>query len=271
MPTVSRLKFVNVGHHNAFFNDLIIDARRWNANTFVLAANGVGKSSLIGLVFSLLRPYSYDFPYGEGQKKKRELSDYIPADSPSHVIIEWILDNQNTFNNLRYLVTGMVIERNAKNIDSLYYSYEYNQLREADEKSIADIPIYNEKDTFNSLKNIRGFLRDLKDKNPRQKVNYTEVKKAWLDILDYYYIDPELYRVQATMNQREGNQASIMDFRDSPEFINRLIELITPLDNLEEVESTIQSIKSHYTEVKNLPKYKEENAFLQNIIPKLKV
>ena len=120
MPTINRIKYINIGHPKAIFDNLELTLFNRNvqgkirgASTYILADNGVGKTSLISLIFSVLRPFNYEFPRGEGNKK-RELIDYIPDDGTSHVLIEWILDTKDEMN---FLLTGMAVEKSNKNLN----------------------------------------------------------------------------------------------------------------------------------------------------------
>ncbi len=169
MPTVNRIKFVNIGHRNALFDDLTLscynkiqDGKTCGANSYILADNGVGKTSLIGLIFSVIRPFNYEFPRGEGNKK-RELGDYIPKEGTSHVLIEWILDDKQA-SEIRLLLTGMAVEQpDGRNMKQLFYAIEYTKDNRFQGCSLEDFPIFDENNHYKTINNLKSILKDKKN------------------------------------------------------------------------------------------------------------
>lgn len=272
MPTINRIKYINIGHPNAIFDNLELTLFNRNvqgkirgASTYILADNGVGKTSLISLVFSVIRPFNYEFPRGEGNKK-RELIDYIPYDGTSHVLIEWILDTKDEMN---FLLTGMAVERSNKNLKLLFYSSKYTALIKEGDLNFDNFPILNEHSNYIQINDLRKILKEKKEKLIKN-LNYTKKKHEWEDILKDYYIEPEIYQIQAKMNQRESSQDTMMSFGNNIEFIEKLVELITPFEDSFEEKEQVRSIQLHFEEIKNLPVYKERVEFYSKLSEELK-
>src|SRR5437899_2250365 len=114
MPRLARLRFASVGHPKARFHDLLLDFRngRNATDSTVWLRNGGGKSSLLNLFFSLVRPGHHGFFGGSAKKKeKRSLDDYVLADDRSVIAAEWELES-DARDELppERLLTGMMLE-----------------------------------------------------------------------------------------------------------------------------------------------------------------
>ncbi|MFX0102179.1 MAG: hypothetical protein ACFFCS_21615 [Candidatus Hodarchaeota archaeon] len=274
MPTMKRIILKNIGHPKALFEDLEINCRTMDikgkkrgSDTYILAANGVGKTSLIGLVFSVIRPMAYEFPRGEGNQRRR-FKDYVPSKGTCHVMIEWILDE--TEDGIpKMLLTGMVAERRSRDhILQLFYSSNYLENTKDNELTPDNFPVLNENDEYLSISEIKEFFR----KNYKSQdllVNYTEKKSEWEDFLKLWYIEPELYRIQATMNQRESSQDAMLNFGTNEGLIKHLVGLITPFENTDQDKETVNEVKEHFEELKEIPSLREQKEFIMIILKKL--
>nr|MDO8112533.1 hypothetical protein [Candidatus Sigynarchaeota archaeon] len=259
MPTINRIVFKNIGHDKAIFTDLTINCRTSTlpgASTYVLAANGVGKTSLIGLIFKVLRPFSYEFPRGEGNKR-RSFSEYIRKGT-GHVMIEWVLDDKDSRGNTRYLLTGMVVE--AKD-HLLFYRSCYSSGEAPTSLGIENFPVLNERGEYLTVaevkKELKGFSSD--------SVYFTDGMRYWEDELNRWRITPDLFRLQAMMNQRESSQDTMLNFGSELAFIQKLVGYITPLDDKENQEESLKEVKDYLGEVKDMPKILAERDYLEDI------
>ncbi len=255
MPQIGRIKLANIGVSKIFMEDLTLNC--FGENTVIYLENGGGKSSIISLLFSLLRPYSYDFL---GSPINRSLSDYILQNIPAHIIIEWILDdNRRT----EFFLTGVVILRKQDNsLSQVFYSLKYPS-EVTSHVSFDNLNIKKD-EGFLSQSDIISFLRRKKREIPSQdiKIFNNEIGK-WIQHLNDNLIDSDLIKVQINMNKREGGQDSILDFQNDYEFIRFLVR---NLANFKEDDLDLKEIKDVYDNVKELPKLEAQSEFITQLI-----
>ena len=109
MLQLRRVRLESIGHPNARFAPLelnLTDEEDRPTHTVVWLRNGGGKSSLLNLLFAVVRPHRREFLGGNDDGKDRRLADYVLAGDTSHVCIEWGEPGAPT----PRLVTGMCLE-----------------------------------------------------------------------------------------------------------------------------------------------------------------
>ena len=270
MPIIMRARFINVGHRAAFFEDLLLDLVSYGANGFILASNGTGKSSLIGLMLNVIRPNSYEFLRGEVTNKKRELREYISEELPSTVLIEWVMDDNREEKNL--LCTGVTYRlKPDKTINRFFYSFEYPLTHGQKYLTIESFPYTTSDDDgerYLQFTEIKKYIRERKDSdNLKQRIFTTTNQDNWITNLQKYFIDSELYRMQSMMNQREGAQNEFMEFGNEMEFILSLVNILRKPSDPETEEKKLAGIENLYREIKDLPKNQEEKDYFARLIP----
>ncbi|MHA1401761.1 MAG: hypothetical protein ACTSQE_15525, partial [Candidatus Heimdallarchaeaceae archaeon] len=261
MPKINRIRLKNIGHPRAFMKDLVLDFRG-GTSTAVFADNGVGKSSIISLILTVLRPSSYDFLRGESNER-RKLDDYIPGDHPSHILIEWIF---NSGKENEFLLTGMMLVKNPnKNIRRIFYSLRYPTIVKPEHITFDNFPLETHS-TYLPHKKIIEKLNEQKKILPSQKIRVIRDNISdWLEHLDKNQIDTKLAKTQVRMNIREGAQAEFLEFDTDSEFINFIVETLHQMPN----EENLEEIKHAYNKVKDLPIMDAELKLIQTVIRKL--
>ena len=112
MPKLTRMRLVSIGHPRARFDDLLLDFRDQQhraTDTVIWLRNGGGKSSLLNLFYSVVRPRQTDFLGGKGGEEHRRLADYVQANDQAVVVCEWELDGDDALfagEPLRYLTVA---------------------------------------------------------------------------------------------------------------------------------------------------------------------
>jgi hypothetical protein len=97
MPRLGRLRLISIGHPNARFRDVTLDLRDATGratDSTIWLRNGGGKSTLISLLFALVRPDQREFLGTKADAKRRRLQDYVLVQDRAVVAAEWELDGQ---------------------------------------------------------------------------------------------------------------------------------------------------------------------------------
>lgn len=239
MPRLVRLRFVSLGHANARFDDLVLDLRdaagRATDSTLWLR-NGGGKSSILNLVFGLIRPGRRDFLGGKAEARKRRIEDYVGANDHGVVAAEWELDAGDGLSlddePQRYL-TGVFLEwRSGKSEDDtrlrrLFFAGRAS--RTSPQLDIESLPLFTERGEGRrgrrTLLSFRQEWSTLRDTYPHLELAYTEHQGEWARRLDEAGIDPELFGYQIRMNLREGGVDELFRFAEHEQFVDFLLEL----------------------------------------------
>lgn len=109
MLHLRRVHFASVGHRDARLAPLTLalvgeDGRP--SHSVLWLRNGGGKSSMLNLLFAVLRPGRREFLGNDDSGKDRALADYVLPDDTAHVVLEWGLPGERG----AVWVTGMVLE-----------------------------------------------------------------------------------------------------------------------------------------------------------------
>jgi hypothetical protein len=245
MPRLARLRLVSVGHAEARFDDLILDFRNGEKradNSVLWLRNGGGKSSILNLFFSLIRPNRREFLGATTGQKERRLEDYVLDCDRSLVIAEWELDGDLSSYNategpLRYL-TGAFHERaggskmESAGLRTLFFSAKVTH--EAPQLTLEKLPLYIEQNGERlRRRTITGFKQEWQDlgrRYPHADARETEHQWEWAEILGRAHIDPELFGYQVRMNRREGGAHELFRFQDSDQFVDLFLELVLESD-----------------------------------------
>jgi len=255
LPLINRIRLANIGVSKIFMDNLILNC--YGENTVMYLENGGGKSSIISLILSLLRPYSYAFL---GNSSNRSLKEYVFQGLPAHIMIEWIFEDKKR---TEFLLTGVVItKKNDDTIHQLFYTLKY-PIEVRSHLTFDSIETKNDSGFLGSSQFI-SMLRNKRKKNPSQEVKYynNEIGK-WVEHLNHNLIDSELIKAQLDMNKREGGQDSILDFQNDFDFIRFLIR---NLSEINEDDKDLREIKEVYDNVKDLPKLEAQQEFIELLL-----
>jgi len=231
-----------VGHRDARLAplDLVLmgeDGRP--AHTVLWLRNGGGKSSILNLLFAVLRPDRREFLGIDESGRDRSLADYVAATDTAHVILEWGLPREREPS----WVTGMVLEwrdrsRSADRdrLRRLWYGFvptpmEGQMLTPDRVLGLDTLPV-TEDGARLSLARFRERLREEAVADPGRQLVLTDVQAEWRRALEDRRLDPEVFRYQLAMNREEGGASQLFKRRSrtAATFVDLLLELALPDD-----------------------------------------
>ena len=263
MAKLARLRFVSVGHPYARMRDFLLDLRdaqgRATDSTLWLR-NGGGKSSLLNLFFALVRPDKREFMGGKDEKR---LEDYVRPNDHSVVVGEWELDASGTLalsDEPSRFLTGVFYEyRTAGASDDgrlrrLFFAARCSA--EDPRVGLEGLPLFFQGadggKVRRTLTSFRAEWMALRDLYPHLEMLLTENQKDWAESLESAGIDPELFKYQIRMNEREGGVAEIFRFTEHEEFIDFLIELALEPSTGERAIRNVVTFRRELSERKNV-------------------
>lgn len=250
MPRLSRVRLVSVGHPNARFEDVTLDLRdaQGDATDSVLwLRNGGGKSSLLNLIFAVIRTDRRDFLGGRAESRQRVLEDYILPTDRGVVVTEWELDDA---------WDALALGEKARFTAGVFYEHRQDQERSlrrlffagrvidgVPETQLDGLPLSELRDEGRVRRTFQGF-RELWAEQLLQSGDTlgiaTETQREWYSALDAAGIDPDLFRYQLRMNLREGGADELFRFSSDADFVDFLLELTVDPSHSEDVGKNIE-------------------------------
>ena len=253
MARLMRLHFASIGHRDARLSPLTLDFRDENhgtgVDTVLWLRNGGGKSSILNLFFSLLRPGARDFLGTAAEGKSRRLADYVKDNDLAYVVSEWDLAPRlDLFGSApsRVHVLGQVLSwkglqrsPDESKLRKLLFSF-----RAGAELGFDDLPIQGLSAPVGSFEAFRDWLAEHKSRSPALEVVYTDTSSTWRAHLGQLGLDPDLMKVQIQMNTREGAADESFRFHDARAFIDFFLELAMDLDKANELSANLETFRS---------------------------
>ena len=240
MPKINVVRFINLGVKDSLLN--IPDASfEFNAkSSYVIAGNGVGKSTTIGLILNTLHPYKYSFIHGDSPVD-RFLEEYILPDRPGLILIEWVLDT--TDKEFQYLLTGRLSwKTSSEGLQDLYFSKSYDSTEPRFIKNFN--PISNE--VYKTRSEVRKEII-------RKKFETFSTIKEWVDNLNNYYIHEDVVKRLIQINKKEGAAKEGITFKNREGFISYLIDYIIPIPS--NASEFVETLEKGFSEFKEIPKF----------------
>jgi hypothetical protein len=238
MPQLTRIRCCHVGHFRARMDDLILDFRDPQGfpihSNVLWLRNGGGKSTILNLVFGLLRPDRRELFGNKAAQDNRNLEDYIHADVPGVVIAEWQLDRDPLGNALahpdRYL-TGVFYEKRSSGsspdrLHRLFFAARV--IPEAPCFTLEGLPISTQIGASLRHRTLTSFKQEwhaIGLQHLHAEAKETEHQNDWQQILDAAGIDAELFGYQLQMNRQEGGAADLFKFTETDKFVDFFLEL----------------------------------------------
>lgn len=263
MPRLARLRYVSIGHPDARMDDLVLDFRGQEgtaSDAVVWLRNGGGKSSLLNLFFSVVRPNQRDFLGGKAEGRRR-LIDYVQRDDRAVVVAEWELDGSGglfdeTDRPPRYL-TGVFYERRpgggsgSGDLSRFYFAAYVSPTEPM--LTLEGLPLFTPgRDGNRAHRTLAGFRQEWRALEAAYRdagVEYTEHQNEWETTLEQAGIDPALFGYQLVMNQREGGADELFKFRETDEFVDFFLEMaLDPADG-EDVARNIETFRERLNDL----------------------
>ena len=258
MPKLARLRLVGIGHPRARFDNLTLDFRDDKGradDTVIWLRNGGGKSSLLNLFYSIVRPRQTDFLGGKGREEHRRLTNYVQADDNGVIVSEWELDGAEGFLESmppRYLTgvfheykSGSESDGTGASLQRLFFAAEVDP--GVPSLTLEGLPLMaSDSDggrMRRSMANFRREWRELHEAYPAREVFHTDKQGDWVRQLESRGIDTQLFGYQLDMNSREGGVTELFTFKDQDDFVDFLLETAFDPEDAERVRQQVQTFR----------------------------
>lgn len=238
MPKISRIRLHSIGHPNARFEEVILDLRGASGRAdhgSIWLENGGGKTSLLNLFFSHLRPGRREFI---GKEKGKTLEDYLLPGDTGFLAVEWELDGggaADLFGEVPRLITVSYYEmRRSTDAEGSHLEKVhllFRNIPDVPELSLEGIPVVVERSGGGLRKRtVRGLvaaMEELRHDHPHAEIDWTDQVGKWAALLERYGIDNEVFALMVLMNQSEGGASEAFKFPDENAFVDFVLELVT--------------------------------------------
>lgn len=253
-----RILLVGVGHNEARFDPLLIDFRDEQGlprpESILWLSNTGGKTSILGLVYSLFHPHRRDFLGSKSLKQPRTLENYIQSNDVGHVVLEWgrppegaALPEMSA--GLSRLVTGQVLSWNGDSLDRRFYSFE----PDPDVLELDNLPLKREGGGRTPMDEyIKRLERLAAGVGNRIRLTVTHRQGEWQNHLANRGLDPEVFKYQLIMNEDEGGAGKFLDFKDGDSFVDFLLKLVADTRQAEKVGQNIAEVALQYAQRPNV-------------------
>jgi hypothetical protein len=255
------MRLVSVGHESARFEDVTL--RFTNragdpTNSVIWLRNGGGKTSLLSLFFAGVRPNLRDFLGKRAEEKIRTIDDYIRPRDHGVVACEWELDaERGLFDGTAPLyLSGVFYERSSSHeqngqggVERLFFGCMVSP--EPSELTLEGLPLITDSPTGKNRRNLNGFRRrwrQLNTDHPSLEVFYTDKQNRFEEELTSRGIDPEVFRYQVLMNEREGGVLEKFSFTQDEDFIDFLLEVAFSPQRAKEVREQLTVFRQELVE-----------------------
>lgn len=257
MPRLVAVRFESVGHRDARLGGLTLPLAGYDgrpADSVLWLRNGGGKSSILNLIFSVLRPNQREFLGSEADAGVRELRHYLAPDDTGTVCLAWELDADGDGPRPQVL-TGVTMEHGrggggeGRDLRRLFFVVRVDE-PDADRPPIGELPLIVDeggKRRVLRLTAVREALLEL-GKRSGLAASLTETQRTWYELLDSYRLDHEVFGYQLKMNRSEGIADEIFRFGSSEEFADFVLEMVLTTDQADQVSANLRELRSRVAE-----------------------
>ncbi|MFI1869495.1 hypothetical protein [Streptomyces jumonjinensis] len=237
MLQLRRFRLENIGHRAAGFKSLVLDLTGGPSSldgrpmqpvdVILWLHNGGGKSSLLSFLFSLLLPAKKDFI---GAAKAKLLAEYIPDGQVSHVIAEWG-DSERASSGAVLLTGGVYQWRDRQRPVDVSGGWERLERRwyllrpQPGGMELDSLPVRTEDGQLTMSMYVKA-LEAANKVERRLQLAVVDEQFEWDEQLGNHGLDPQVFKIQKTMNQEEGGITDLFKFRTAEEFIDFLIDMV---------------------------------------------
>ena len=284
IPQLLRVHFANVGHPDARLSPLTLNFFRETeegelepVDSVIWAENGVGKSSIRTLLFSLLHPSIHDVMKASGgplDNRKYELF-FGPKDH-SFVLTEWELPDSDQPNLTGFpdepnrLILGYVAHWPSGTRTSLSdLERHYFLFKPKGQVTFERLPIRGLARGGEQLGSARAFLDWFREQSKFVEGRHTTIHKEWLEMLEDAGLDPVIFTYQLRMNSGQGGILGLFKNRinSATDFVHFFLETVLHPDVATDVVEVLNEKRRH---VERQPQWEAECEFVDEAIPKLR-
>ena len=279
MHKLSRLLLHDCGFLEGYFNELLLDLRQRGmgraADHLIHAINGLCKTSLLSLFFSLFRPDKREFLKSRIDKEAH-FDDYFRPGHVGYIVAEFELAEPQAPKLFeappRHLVIGQAVylkpeaPESGSTTERWFFAFSANDRLDLDRLPIRGLASGGE--TLESLEQLRAWLKRWDDDSSSDFWSTDEIGK-WVLHLEERGLDPSLMKIQQTFSESEGGVGTAwLNFKSEREFVHNFLTLVLPID---EVEQTRKLLLGQVERLRNLPRLEAQRELLAILATKLNV
>lgn len=268
---LARAHLRGVGHPDARFDPLELDLTHDGqpCDTVWWLENGGGKTSLLSLVFGVLRPATREF-LGGGHK--RSLADYVGTGDVAHVVLEWQLPSAGLPGIGRddKLITGLSLEwpdlrAQPGNVSGLVRAQW--GFRETAGYGLDQLPFLDEDGRPRRARSFAEQLtKDLASAASAQLHRPDANQSSWHEWLTDQDLDPEVFRFQLAMNHDEGAIAEEFSFGSGDAFVEWALKVAADPELPGKVAQTLEAVGA---QIHRRPQLETELALCDGAVSRL--
>lgn len=273
MPKLCKLYFSRVGHPAARLDGVTIpfvDAEGMTpVDTLIDLRNGGGKTSTVQLYFSNFITSQKEFAGQTRSGDMRSFDKYFQVGEVGFIVSEWTEDNGR---GPRRVIGQCVQKKNADGSDIVRVFFSFLVPVENAPLRVEELPLRQFKDlecepanpgNIASADQFAAWFKERVEGHPEIDSISVKTQHVWRDWLGDRGYDDQVFRLQLQLNQAEGSSEMLLnDIKSVEAFVTKLIELTTDDDHYEPLQNLI---KEHRGYLRELPRYKQEMAFLREL------
>lgn len=231
-----RVHFAEVGHRDARLAPLTLDFGA--ADSVLWLRNGGGKSSILSLFYAVFLPSMRDFLGKRAEAGHRRLTQYVGPDDLATIVTEWERPGARRLLVARALAWPQRRVSDASRLESLFFAMDADEATD-----LQHLPLQGLAGGCRSLAELRGWLRDLQARRPELQIQWQEQPGAWRKHLEGLGLDPELFRYQLQMNEREGAADEQFRFGSAEAFVDFLLDLVFDAERAHQVSASLGEMR----------------------------
>lgn len=276
MYQISRIHFSSVGPEAARFDPLRLDLRLPDGTiapeTLLWLENGGGKTVLLRLLFTVLRPDQVAHFGTEDTGKVKGFPASVLADDVAHIVVEWRRLDSRLLVDTEVLLTGLVAEwrGHSRSPDTGNLLRTWYSVRSSDGAFTLDSlppPTLDGRRLSRAayLERLRELAKPASGGRARLlDLKWTDVQKQWLAHLDALGLDTVLFTYQIHMNHDESGASKIFKFfANDQEFLEFLLNLVTEPTSIASLD---QSLAELAEKVATRPRHELELEYATGLI-----
>lgn len=285
IPQLMRIHFANIGHPDARLSPLTLDFHRKTdmgspepLDSVIWAENGVGKSSIRALLFSLLHPSIHDvMKASNGPLDNRKYELFIGPKDTSFVITEWavppsVQPKLSGFEDEEAdtMIIGFVahwpnqVQSTLSDMNRHYFMFRTGGIFRFER-----LPIRGLAEGTEPVQSAREFLDWFRENSKHIEGRMTTVHREWHQWMGEVGLDPMIFSYQLRMNGGQGGILGLFKNRiNSPgDFVHFFLETVLSSDIAGDVVKVLNEKRRH---IERRPQWEAECAFVEEALPLLK-
>lgn len=247
MPRLLGIRFESVGHRDARLDGLVLpfDANQAPADSVLWLRNGGGKSSILNLIFSVLRPNLREFLGSEADAKARRLEDYVAAEDTASVCLAWELDGDGDRRSVLF-TAGVYHWSGSENSTLLRKWFALRVDPDRSATALSSLPLLDESGGVRRPLRHAALRERLLELHapPIATLAWVSSQAEWEGVLESYGLDPQVFSYQLRMNRSEGAADQLFRHRSAEQLVDFLIEILLSAEEAEPVRETLRQYAS---------------------------